>query len=113
MLWRNTFFCMVFLTGCSEAPEFYHGYVYDQKTQKPLANIQVKEDYPSNSKSAYTDTKGYFKIKKDPQSITDLIFSSPDYGPDTLLTVWSQHGESIGYVFVNAKPDTAFLTPKK
>lgn len=109
MLHKITLLSIFLLFSCSGRQEYYHGYVYDGLTRKPLAKVMVKENLPGNAKSTYTDAKGYFKIENKAKSFADLIFSASTYQVDTLPTIWSQHGESLRYSFINSKPDTVFL----
>ncbi|WP_306354209.1 hypothetical protein [Flavobacterium sp. '19STA2R22 D10 B1'] len=102
---------ILLLLCCCKRQNFYHGYVYDQETKKPLMNVLVKESFVTNPQSATTDVKGYFKIENNTNSITDLVFSIPRYRQDTIPSVWSQHGERLEYTFLNPKPDTIFLAP--
>lgn len=98
----------VVLTGCSGKQNFYHGYVYDLDTRKPLKNVTVKE---CNLKplTGSTDSTGYFNIENNTQGISDLVFITTTHKQDTARTVWSQHGERIEYSFINKKPDTIYL----
>ena len=98
-----------FFTQCSNQQDFYHGYVYDEQTNKPLKNVFVKENIKSNPKSTYTNFNGYFKIGNKENSISDLVFSIKGYGKDTVVTMWTQHGEQLKYKFLNSLPDTLFL----
>jgi len=100
------------ITGCSRKQNFYHGYVYDLQTKKPLENVDVKENLVKDPLTGRTDKTGYFKIENTTGSIADLIFSGKDYKQDTLPTVWSQHGERLEYSFVNKNPDTIYLRKK-
>ncbi|ALM48465.1 hypothetical protein AMR72_05850 [Flavobacterium psychrophilum] len=99
---------IVILTGCSGKQNFYHGYVYDLDTRKPLKNVTVKE---CNLKplTGSTDSTGYFNIENNTQGISDLVFITTTHKQDTARTVWSQHGERIEYSFINKKPDTIYL----
>lgn len=102
-----------FLFSCSAAKQpYYHGYVYDEVTKKPLANVLVKENTLGNPKSTRTDAKGYFKIENKTQFFSDLIFSDAQHRPDTIPTAWTQHGEKMNFTFVTSKLDTAFLRSK-
>ncbi|WPO83655.1 carboxypeptidase-like regulatory domain-containing protein [Chryseobacterium sp. JJR-5R] len=101
-------FLILFSIQCSQQ-NFYHGFVYDQDTKKPLNRVLVKESFNSDSLSDYTDINGYFKIENKKESVADLIFSFDGYKKDTAVTVWSQHGEKLKYRFLNKKPDTIFL----
>lgn len=104
------FTCFLF-SYCSPT-EAYHGYVYDGLTRKPLTKVLVKERLPANAKFTYTDAKGYFRIENKKQSFTDLIFSLDKYQVDTFPSIWSQHGETLKYTFLNHTPDTVFLMLK-
>jgi hypothetical protein len=83
--------------------------VYDIETKSPLKNVLVKENLRINPKSTYTKTNGYFKIENDTEFLADLVFISTGFKQDTVVTVWSQHGESLKYKFVTSKLDTIYL----
>lgn len=113
ILRRMTLLAAIFLFSCSGTREpYYHGYVYDKITKKPLANILVRENTPGNPKSTFTDAKGYFKIENNTKFFSDLIFSDVNHLPDTIPTAWAQHGEKMNFTFVTSKLDTAFLLSK-
>ncbi|MBW8524059.1 hypothetical protein K0U91_02345 [Chryseobacterium chendengshani] len=100
---------VIFLNSCTSMPKFYEGYIFN-KDKKPLSNIKVCENNKSNC--VYTDSKGYFRLEKQRNSINDLIVFSKSTPVDTIKTVWSQHGEKINYSFVEGKKDTLFLNIK-
>ncbi|MET4083693.1 putative membrane protein [Pedobacter sp. UYP30] len=99
----------VFLMQCSGIHKTYHGYVYDNQTNMPLNNVFVEENLIQNANSGRSNSIGYFEIENNKESIADLIFSLKGYKKDTVVTVWSQHGESLMYKFLNKKSDTLFL----
>jgi hypothetical protein len=110
MLHKATLLSVFLLFGCVRTEQFYQGYVYDGQTKQPMANIRVRENYPNNKEFTYTDAKGYFKLKKDPSFLADLIFSAKNRHPDTIATSWSQSGEKMRFKFLNSRPDTVFLS---
>lgn len=97
----------------SKKQNFYHGYVYNGNKNKPLQNVFVRESFKSNFLSTKTDSSGYFKIINNSESIGELIFSCDGFKTDTIGTVWTQHGESLKYLFLNKVTDTVFLKPNQ
>lgn len=100
---------IILATSCTQNSDYYHGYVYDAQTKKPLNNVLIKESIVQNPKSTHTNLEGYFRIEKNKESIADLIFSLNGFKKDTVATVWAQHGEKLMYRFLNKKTDTLFL----
>ncbi|MGO4708211.1 hypothetical protein AB4Y90_03640 [Chryseobacterium sp. 2TAF14] len=96
-------------SGCKDRPKFYEGYIYT-KEKKPLTNVKICELGTTNCSE--TDSKGFFKIKKDSERISDLIVLYKNNPIDTIKTVWTQHGERIGYSFLEGKKDTLFVDLK-
>jgi len=94
---------------CKQSREFYHGYVY--YNNKPVSNVLIKEDVLNSTKNTETDSTGFFKLPKDPNSVSSLIFIKERFKVDTVKTVWSQHGEKLKYTFLNKKFDTLVLKP--
>ncbi|MBB5637083.1 hypothetical protein HDE68_002996 [Pedobacter cryoconitis] len=112
-LYKMILLISVFLLSCSGTRQpYYHGYVYDEITRKPVSNVLVKENIRGNPKFTRTATNGYFKIENNTQYFSDLIFSDAQHPPDTIPTAWTQHGEKLSFTFVTDKPDTAFLRSK-
>ena len=109
---QSAFLWLILIWCCSCRPDFYHGYVYDADTMQPLPGVSVRENSVSHIQFSNTDEKGYFKIENHTNSHQNLIFSAKGYRVDTMLTIWSQHGETISYSFINIKPDTIFLRKK-
>lgn len=103
------YICILIFFGCTSKENFYHGYVYDAETKHPLKNVLVKENLDSNPKSTYTSANGYFKIENNTEFIADLVFIIDDFKKDTVVTVWSQHGETLRYKFLTSKSDTIYL----
>ncbi|MCF6349918.1 MAG: hypothetical protein L3J23_02670 [Flavobacteriaceae bacterium] len=58
-----------------------------------MSNVLIKEIF-ENPQSTTSDKKGYFKLNKSPNVISDLIFLKKGYIEDTISTVWSQYGET-------------------
>ncbi|WP_047789063.1 carboxypeptidase-like regulatory domain-containing protein [Tenacibaculum mesophilum] len=95
--------------SCKEKRLFYHGVVLDENN-RPLPNIEVKELDFNNS--TLSDSKGYFKLKKDINFISKLSFSKKGYKTKIVRTVWTHSGEVVGYTFLNKKADTITLKKK-
>ena len=93
--------------SCKVKPKFYSGYVYFN--EKPLQGVIVKKDNQKLSDMTQTDSIGFFKLHKEPNSIYSLIFKKKGFTTDTIPSVWSQHGEKIKYTFLNKYPDTINL----
>ena len=82
----NLLLLVIFFTQCSSRQNFYHGYVYDEQTNISLKNVLVEVNYPL--KSIHTNSYGYFKIKNNTNSESDLIFSLNGFEKDTAVTTW-------------------------
>ena len=95
--------------SCKEKRLFYHGVVLDENN-RPLPNVKVKELDFNNS--TLSDSKGYFKLKKDINFISKLSFSKKGYKTKIVRTVWTHSGEVVGYTFLNKKADTVILQKK-
>ena len=102
-------FSILFLVSCGPQG-YYHGYVFDAETRKPISKVLVKENSLSGARSSYTNKNGYFKVVNQENTSSDLIFTAKGYKVDTILTRWSQHGERLEHMFTDSKSDTAFLT---
>jgi len=81
------------------------GYVYDGITQKPIEKVKV-ESLPDKT-ITFTDSAGYFDLKKTAKISSSLIFNKKGYVIDTIETVSVQH-ESMRNVFTG---DTSFMLP--
>lgn len=101
--------CVTIIANSCSMPRNYQGYVYSSY-KKPIQNVKVCEKNTSNCTT--TDINGFFVLKKDKQSITDLIIFLDEKPLDTLKTVWSQHGEKLNYSFMEGKNDTLFINRK-
>ena len=99
------FLGLLLLIGCNTEPLFYQGYVY--YGNKPLENVTVKKEYINETTK--TDSSGYFKLNKDPDFLTKLIFIKEKFEVDTVRTIWSSGGEKISYTFLNEDFDTLRL----
>lgn len=97
------------LINCTKLQNCYTGYVYDETSKKPLNKVFIKENFKKNSKSTFTNEKGYFKIDNKSESVGNLIFILNGYKTDTIITIWSQHGEILKYRFVGKESDTLFM----
>lgn len=85
------------LLNCQSVSDHYHGKVTDENNI-PLKDVIVTLEYTENNTK--TDKKGYFKLKRSSNSLGNLIFNKVGYKIDTIPTVWSQHGETIQYNFL-------------
>ncbi len=101
---------IICLFSCKEKPTHYQGVVVDQNSQ-PLSNVKISLRDEANI-FANTNNNGYFKLKKDPDLLSDLIFSKKGYKIDTVRTVWIQNGEQEEYLFLNKEVDTLVLKNK-
>jgi len=113
---RQYFIAILLVAGllsaaCTPVVRFYHGRVVDENGS-PLQGVAVREMH--GRRSVATDAGGYFRLKKDPVIIEDLVFNKEGYRQDTILTVFTHAGESVDYNFlgkdtteVALKPDTA------
>lgn len=79
--------------------------MYDKISRKPINGVFIKENFSKSFKSTYSNKEGYFKIDNNTKSIGDLIFICNGYQTDTIVTIWSQHGENLQYEFVRKKYD--------
>ena len=93
--------------SCNNQATYYHGYVLDDE-MKPIYNVKVIEDSGAPL-STITDSTGYFRLYKNPDWLSNLIFLKEGYVTDTIRTVWTQSGEIIEYTFLNQKADTVRL----
>ncbi|CAA0187906.1 carboxypeptidase regulatory-like domain-containing protein [Tenacibaculum maritimum] len=96
---------ILIISSCRTKPKFYRGYVFYDK--KPLLNVIVRKD--NLNESTQTDSTGFFKLPKEPNSIHSLIFEKTGFITDTIPSVWTQHGEKVNYTFLNKTIDTIFL----
>jgi len=101
-------FFLLLITSCS-IQDYYHGYVFDAETGKPLERVQVRESLTSGAKYSYTNKNGYFKVVNKQGTSSDLVFLAKGYKADTVLTRWSQHGELLEHTFTESKSDTVYL----
>lgn len=93
--------CLV-LGACNS--KAYNGFVYDQKSKKPIENVEVNDFL--NQKSTKTDAKGYFNLEHEGKVSGKLIFKKQGYVSDTLPTISIQSGEKQVEKF---KGDTIYL----
>jgi len=77
--------------------------------EKPINRVFVKENFSQNFKSTFSNENGYFKIENNSESTGDLIFICDGYKTDTIVTVWSQHGENLKYRFIKKESDTLYM----
>ena len=109
---RFQMYILLFFLLISCKNQNYYGYIYDIDTKKPLNKVFVRENFKNNAKFTYSDENGFFKIENNTESIGDLIFNIEGYKTDTIVTIWSQHGEKLKYRFVGNNSDTLFMKKK-
>lgn len=95
------------LSACSNRINYYHGFIYSNKN-KPLKGFKVASQFDIDINSV-TDENGYFKITDKKAIGGNLIIFHKNKPIDTIVTVWSQHGEKLMYSFTNLKKDTIRL----
>lgn len=98
-----------FINSCTTSAQNYEGFIYKSK-EIPFGNIKICEKSTNNC--TQTDSKGFFKLKKNKDSINDLIVFYNNLPVDTIKTPWKQHGEKINYSFIKGKKDTLFIDVK-
>ncbi len=96
----------IIFSSCESKIEFYHGYVFD-KNNKPIQNVKVRE-FSENNFYTYTDRLGYFKLKKNPNFSSDLIFTKNLYKSDTIKTTLLRY-DGNKLLFMNDELDTLIL----
>ena len=69
--------------------------------------------YHTPTDCTMTDANGYFKINKDPSSVSKLIIFYKEQPIDTIITRWAQGGVRLVYSFVEGKKDTLFIDMSK
>jgi hypothetical protein len=101
---------LLLLISCSNRIDYYHGYIFSSKENKPLKELRIEED--DNLKTtSYTDEKGYFKIPETNGFGGNLIIYDKNNSIlDTIWTVYSSRGEKLNYRFINGRKDTLFIT---
>ncbi|MDH6308452.1 hypothetical protein M2451_000763 [Dysgonomonas sp. PFB1-18] len=87
--------------GDHKANSCYEGYVYDYDSGNPLDNVTVRENIEDYHETI-TDSSGYFALKKDPQTMPDLIFIKEGYKTD-IVPARIYHFEYTGYNFFRKK----------
>lgn len=101
---------LIFITACSRPKDFYSGIVLD-KNQIPIENVLIMEDDSTNT--TFTDKSGYFKLKRNPTWLGNIIFIKEGYLTDTIPSVWHQAGETTEYNFLNDDTTVVTLKPIK
>ncbi len=96
---------IILLFSCI-TPKNYEGYIFT-KQKKPVMNIRVCEENSTNC--TFTNKEGFFRLKKNTNSINNLIIFSNNKSIDSITTVWTQHGERVNYSFIEGRKDTLFL----
>ena len=97
---------LLFIICCKSNPPFYSGYIYNHE-KKPLANIKIYEKDSKNN-FAFTNSKGFFYLKRNKNWISDLIINY-DNKYDTVRTIGKQGGEKIIYFFIDNNLDTLYV----
>jgi len=105
-------FVIISSCGGNSSFKYYEGHIYDTN-KKPLPNIKVCKMYHTPTDCTMTDANGYFKINKDPTSVSKLIVFYKEQPIDTIITRWAQGGERLVYSFVEGKNDTLFIDMSK
>lgn len=90
---KNIFLLVLILISyqCSKLKDNYSGFIFDENG-KPLTGVLIRACESSGSKT-FTDSSGFFKLKKSGDFFCDLILTKKGYQTDTIKTVWIQHGE--------------------
>lgn len=90
---------VLFLIGCKQ--HYYEGYVHDAIDKKPISGMQVLDLV--NDTKTITDHRGYFKLLKNNNISSSLIFQKkPDY-QDTISSIQIQNGEQQKELFKGEK----------
>lgn len=105
-------FVIISSCGGNSSFKYYEGHIYDENNN-PLPNIKVCKMYHTPTDCAMTDANGYFKINKDPSSVSKLIVFYKEQPIDTIRTVSTYAGERVTYNFVEGKKDTLFIDMSK
>ncbi len=100
---------LIFFTISCKPSENYHGITVNEKKQ-PLTDVRVTEDN-IGKKYVLTDSTGYFRLEKNPNTVSRLIFEKNGFETDTVQTVWNRYNTS-GKRFLSKKPDTIVLKTK-
>ena len=94
------------LVACGHKPtKYYQGMVVDEN-DGPIENVWVFEEHDSKNRTK-TDKKGYFRLKRNSELLTHLVFEKEGFKTDTIPAVWSHHGERVDYHFI--KEDTTVV----
>jgi hypothetical protein len=96
--------------SCSKKVNYYEGYIYN-KQKKPIKGLMIFEKL-DKEKFVYTSNQGFFKLKKNEQSINDLMIAKEGKIVDSIQTVRTSGGEKINYYFIEGRKDTLFIDIK-
>ena len=99
------------LACCNETNDFYQGVVLDENSL-PLENVRVFEEFDIESMTK-TNKCGHFKLERPNDRLLRLVFVKEGYKTDTIPVVWSQHGESLNYRFLENDSSLVRLKKKK
>ena len=110
---KNTFIFLILIPlACGQkSTNYYQGLVLDEN-EIPIENVQVFEVYGKENK-AKTDKKGYFRLQRNSELLTSLIFQKEGFNTDTVPVYWTQHGEKVHYKFTTIDTTIVRLTPRK
>ncbi|SHK24108.1 carboxypeptidase-like regulatory domain-containing protein [Chryseobacterium polytrichastri] len=99
-------FIIILFTGCKS--KHYEGYIYDGITKKPILGVQILD--LSTDFKTITDKKGHFKIQKNNNISSTLVFQKDLYHTDTISSIQIQNGERQKELF---KGDIIYMLKKK
>lgn len=103
---------LICLQNCNNSSiKYYQGYVYSLK-KEPLENIFVYEMFDSINMGK-TNKEGFFKIKKNPNSISQfLIIKDKNRIIDSIQIIRTHPERGEKYYFVEGRKDTLFVDLK-
>ena len=103
---------VVLLFSCSDVQNYYAGFVVDESGQ-PIPDVIVRENMiGGDSRQTFTDENGYFKLKRDPSIICNLIFEKYEYKSDTIL-IFRDMGDDIVEYHSILTSDTSKIVLRK
>ncbi|WP_111672797.1 carboxypeptidase-like regulatory domain-containing protein [Algoriphagus litoralis] len=110
---KNTLIFLILIPlACSQkSTNYYQGLVLDEN-DIPLENVQVFEVYGKEN-GAKTDEKGYFRLQRNSELLTSLVFQKEGFKTDTVPVFWTQHGEKVHYQFTTKDTTVVRLMPRK
>lgn len=98
---RNVIYYLIVIVfvSCKSANNYYQGKVQDQNGN-PLEGVSVFEEGSKDIRGTYSDSSGYFKLKRSPDWLGNLVFIKEGYLSDTVPSVRSLAGERVRYYFI-------------